>query len=136
MTQTVDNPPAHAPALRRSWAARVWGAVIGAWGAFTGVLPHVLHHVGPLAGTALVAGAGGRLLFGGVGLVASIPFLVRLRRRFQSWMAPGIALVVFSALFAFSTFVIGPLISGDTATTTAPVPAAVDEHGHPTSGAQ
>jgi hypothetical protein len=113
----------------------VWGALIGAWGAFTGVLPHVLHHVGPLAGTALVAGAGGRLLFGGLGLVASVPFLLRLRRRFRSWTAPTIALSVFAALFTFSTFVIGPLISGDTATSTTPPPAAVDEHGHPTSTA-
>jgi hypothetical protein len=135
MTATVDNPPVQAPARRRSWAARAWGAAIGAWGAFTGVLPHVLHHVGPLAGTALVEGAGGRLLFGGVGLVASIPFLLRLRRRFQSWAAPAIVLVVFAAMFAFSTLVIGPRISGDTTTTSAPQPAPVDEHGHPTSTA-
>ena len=42
----------------RSILARAWNAILAAWGAFIGVLPHVLHHVGPLAGTALLAGAG------------------------------------------------------------------------------
>jgi hypothetical protein len=115
---------------RRGWLGRVWGAVIAVWGAFTGVLPHVLHHVGPLAGTALVTGAGGRLLFGGVGLVASIPFLIRLRRRFDNWAAPTVAVVVFAAVFALSTFIVGPWISGDAATVDSPAPPAVDAHGH------
>ena len=73
---------------RASLGGRLWGAVLGAWGAFTGVLPHVLHHVGPLAGAALLAGATGRLLFAALGVVAAIPFLSRLRRRFDSWKAP------------------------------------------------
>lgn len=133
MTPTVNDPAVHTSGKPRRWADRAWGAVIGAWGAFTGVLPHVLHHIGPLAGTALVAGAGGKLLFSGVGLAASVPFLVRLRRRFNSWVAPAIALVVFAAMFAFSTLVVGPRINIDTTTTSAPLPAPVDEHGHPTS---
>ena len=35
---------------------RVRSAVLAAWGGFIGLLPHVLHHVGPLAGAALLAG--------------------------------------------------------------------------------
>lgn len=134
MTRAIDERTARPPTDGRSWAARAWAAAIGLWGALTGVLPHVLHHVGPLAGTALVAGAGGTLVFGGLGLVASVPFLIRLRRRFQSWAAPAIALGVFAGMFAFSTFVVGPWINGDATDATAePVPASVDEHGHPTS---
>lgn len=34
------------------------------WGGFVGIAPRVLHHAGPLAGTALMAGAGGRLVLG------------------------------------------------------------------------
>ncbi|WP_197722644.1 MULTISPECIES: hypothetical protein [Kocuria] len=77
-----------------------------------GLLPHVLHHVGVLAGTALIAGSGGTLLFGVLGLAASVPFLLRLRRRFGTWWAPAVGLVVFAALYSLSAFVIGPLISG------------------------
>ena len=89
-----------------------WNAVVGAIAAVVGLAPHVLHHVGFLAGTALVAGAGGTLLFGAVGLVASVPFLLRLHRRFHTWRAPAIALAVFATMFSLSAFVIGPAISG------------------------
>jgi hypothetical protein len=41
----VEYPP-------RRPAARLWSAVLAAWGAFIGLVPHVLHHVGPLAETA------------------------------------------------------------------------------------
>ena len=77
-----------------------------------GVAPHVLHHVGPLAGAALFAGVGGTLLFGAVGLVAAIPMLLRMRRRTGGWRAPAAALVLFAALFSLSTFVVGPAITG------------------------
>lgn len=98
---------------RRRLAARLWGGVLAAWGGFIGLLPHVLHHVGPLAGAALLAGASGRVLFAGIGFVAAIPFLRRLYRRFKTWRAPAMALAVFTAMFSFSSFVIGPAISGD-----------------------
>ena len=100
----------------RSLRARAWEGLLAAWGAFTGFLPHVLHHVGPLAGAALLAGAGGRALFAAIGFVAAIPFLLRLRRRFGSRQAPAVALVVFAAMFALFSFVIGPAItsSGET----------------------
>jgi len=97
---------------RPSFAGRVWSAVLAAWGGFIGLLPHVLHHVGPLAGAALLAGATGRALFGAIGFVAAVPFLRRLHRRFETWRAPAIALAVFAAMFSLSSFVIGPLISG------------------------
>lgn len=97
---------------RRSLRERAWEGVLAVWGAFTGLLPHVLHHVGPLAGAALLAGAGGRALFAALGFVAAVPFLLRLRRRFGGWRAPAIALGVFVAMFALSSFVIGPAITG------------------------
>ena len=68
----------------------------------------MLHHVGPLVGTALVAGAGGTVLFGLVGLVAAVPMLIKLRRRFASWWAPAIVLAAFTVMFLVSSFVIGP----------------------------
>lgn len=80
--------------------------------AVLGLLPHVLHHAGPLAGAALFAGAAGSLLFAALGFIAAIPMLLRLHRRFDTWRAPAIALAVFAAVFALSTFVIGPAITG------------------------
>ena len=93
-------------------AARVWSVVLAVWAAATGLAPHVLHHVGPLAGAALLAGAGGTLLFAAIGFIAAVPFLLRLHRRFATWRAPAIALAVFAAMFSLSTFVIGPAITG------------------------
>lgn len=97
---------------RPSLAGRVWGGVLAVWAAFIGLLPHVLHHVGPLAGAALLAGTGGTLLFAAIGFVAAVPFLLRLQRRFATWRAPAIALAIFVATFSLSSFVIGPAISG------------------------
>jgi hypothetical protein len=76
-----------------------------------GVLPHVLHHAGPLAGAALFAGVGGSLLFGALGLLAAVPLLVRMRRRCGSWRRPLAALALFAAVFSISTFVIGPALT-------------------------
>lgn len=98
-----------------SFVGRIWGGLVAAWGGFIGLLPHVLHHVGPLAGAALLAGVTGRVLFAAIGFVAAIPFLRRLRRRFRAWKAPMIALAVFAAAFSLSSFVIGPAIAGDDA---------------------
>ena len=105
MSIAVAHPP-------RSLLARVWSAVLAAWGAFIGVLPHVLHHVGPLAGAALLAGAGGRILFAAIGFVAAVPLLLKIYRRFHTWVAPATALAIFAAMFSLSSFVIGPLITG------------------------
>ena len=96
----------------RTLSARIWAAMVAGWGAVTGIAPHVLHHVGPLAGAALLAGTTGRAAFAVIGIVAAIPFLLRLRSRFGSWAAPGVGLVVFAIMFVLSTFVVGPAISG------------------------
>jgi hypothetical protein len=100
------------PGLLRRTSQRAWSALLAAWGLVSGIAPHVLHHVGPLAGAALLAGAGGRLLFAAIALVVSIPFLIRIHRRFKTWLAPGIALAGMAVSFALSTFLIGPLITG------------------------
>jgi hypothetical protein len=84
-----------------------------AFAAVSGLLPHVLHHAGGFAGAAILAGAAGSILFGVLGLLAAIPFLLRLHRRFGSWRAPGVALAAFAMMFSASTFVIGPMISGE-----------------------
>jgi len=100
------------PGGRRGWLARAGAAFSAAVGVVTGAAPHVLHHVGPLAGAALFAGAGGSLLFGAIGLVLTVPMLLGLRRRFGTWVAPGVALVLFAAAFTVSTLWIGPAIRG------------------------
>lgn len=110
MAAVTDNE-LDRPAASAGVRGRAWNLIVAVWAAVTGVAPHVLHHVGPLAGTALVAGAGGQALFAAVGFVATIPMLLKLHRRFGTWLAPGIALVVFASVFTVSTFVIGPRIS-------------------------
>lgn len=96
---------------RRQGRPTIGAVVTGIIGTVTGLAPHVLHHVGPLLGVAAAAGAGGTALFGVLGLVASIPMLLRLKRRFGSWWAPLVALTVFAGMFAFSTFVVGPWLT-------------------------
>lgn len=90
-------------------------AASGAVAAISGVAPHVLHHVGPLAGTALLAGAGGTVLFGLAGFVLSIPMLLRLRRRFGTWLAPAVASAIFTGVYLFSALVVGPAITAERA---------------------
>jgi len=97
---------------RRGVAGRAWAVLAGAWGAVTGLAPHVLHHAGPLAGAALLAGFGGKALFFALGLVLSLPLLRRLHRRFGTMVAPGLAVLVFAVMFALSSLAIAPLITG------------------------
>lgn len=80
--------------------------------AVLGVLPHVLHHAGPLAGAALLGGVGGSLVFGAAGLVLSVPFLLKVRRRTGGWRVPAMLLATFAVVFSLSSFVVGPAISG------------------------
>lgn len=87
----------------------VTGAVLGT---VLGIAPHVLHHIGLLAGAALITGGSGNALFYVVGLALSVPMLRRLHRRFHTPWAPAIAVAVFTGLFSLSAFVIGPAISG------------------------
>ena len=96
----------------RSVGARVWGGMVAGWAVVTGVAPHVLHHVGPLAGAALLAGFGGKAIFFVLGLVLSLPMLRRLYRRFGTVVAPVVAIVAFAALFTFSSVVVAPRLTG------------------------
>ena len=106
-------------------------AISGAGAVLLGLAPHVLHHAGPLAGAALLAGVDGSLLFGALGLLLSIPLLLRLRRRFGSWRAPELALALIVALFSISTFVIGPaLIGADDPKGARAAPAAPSRAAH------
>jgi hypothetical protein len=113
----TEKPPGRA----RNW----WNAFCAGIGAVAGLVPHVLHHVGFLLGFAALTGVWGSVLFGVIGLALSIPFLLRLRRRFETWRAPGIALLLFVAMFSFSAFILGPAIS-NRGEPTPPTPA--DQH--------
>jgi hypothetical protein len=76
------------------------------------VASHVLHHVGPLAGTALLAGFGGKAIFFILGLVLSLPMLRCLYGRFGTLAAPAMAVVAFAAVFTFSSLVMAPRLTG------------------------
>ena len=120
MTATTTPRPRDAPSssvvaeqpVRRTLRVRAAGLVSSAVAAVLGIAPHVLHHAGPLAGAALLAGTGGALLFGAIGLVAAIPFLLRVHRRCGNWHVPAGLLALFAIVFSISTFVAGPAISG------------------------
>jgi hypothetical protein len=96
----------------RSIGARVWGGIVAGWAVVTGVAPHVLHHVGPLAGAALLAGVAGKAIFFLLGLLLSLPLLRRLYRRFGTLAAPAVAIAVFAAVFTFSSAVVAPRLTG------------------------
>ncbi|MCG7284751.1 hypothetical protein MHY85_02035 [Cellulomonas sp. ACRRI] len=124
--------PAAQPGPRRSRTRSLWSTATSGVGAVLGIVPHLLHHIGPLVGTAVVAGSGGTALFAVLGLLASLPMLRRLHRRTGSLWAPAIALVLFIGAFAVSTFVVGPLISD-----IGSAPAGEDVHeSHHTSGGE
>ena len=93
--------------------SRLYSVASGAVGAVAGITPHVLHHIGPIAGTALLTGTEGSVLFGAIGLVLTVPLLLKLKKRFDSWTAPGVALGLFAIMFTISTLWIGPWIRGD-----------------------
>ncbi len=114
---------------QHSLVGRAWAVLAAVWGVILGVLPHVLHHVGPLAGAALLAGAGGTALFAVIGFVASVPFLLRLHRRFRTWVAPAIAVVVFAGMFTISSLVIAPAITGSDSGST-PTPTIEQPGSH------
>ena len=111
-------------------ATALAGAVVAA---VLGVAPHVLHHAGPLAGAAVVSGVAGAALFGVLGLLAAVPMLVRMHRRTGGWRAPAATLALFAALFAVSTTLVGPAISGDDGdgSPPSPAPAPAHEEHHP-----
>jgi hypothetical protein len=92
----------------------------------------VLHHVGPLAGAALLAGAGGKLLFGALGFALSILLLLRLYRRFHTLVAPALATGAFIVIFMISTLVVSPLPigSGDSGNKTPSIEQPTDHASH------
>ncbi|MBI5310877.1 MAG: hypothetical protein HZB14_07640 [Actinobacteria bacterium] len=94
------------------WVGRVKAVAAGISAGLLGAAPHVLHHVGPLAGAAVLAGATGKLIFGVVGFVAMIPLFRKLHRKSGGWRVPALALVAMSVIFLFSTLVIGPALTG------------------------
>lgn len=110
----------------------LWEARVGGIGLVMGLLPHVLHHVGFFVGTALIAGSGGTAIFGLLGLLLSLPMLMRLHKRFGTWKAPAIALAIFAAMFAISTYVIGPAMSGTGNADPSSVPT-IDHNSHHSS---
>ena len=97
----------------KSLLLRVRLALAAVLGTISGIAPHVLHHVGPIAGAAIVSGSTGTVVFGLLGFLLMIPSLLQIKRRFGTWLAPGIAVVVFGVLFAISTVWIGPIIRGE-----------------------
>ena len=136
---TTARLPDHAAAtlladdgIRRGRLVAVRDAIGAFVGAILGLAQHVLHHIGLIAGAALVTGAGGNALFFGIGLVFSTPLLRRLYRRFHTWRAPAIAVVVFAAVFSLSAFVIGPAVSGGAdGSPSTPEPSPTQNHsGH------
>lgn len=98
----------------------IWETIGAAIGVVMGLVPHVLHHIGLIAGAALVTGAAGNVLFFALGLLLSIPLLRRLYRKFRTPWAPAIAVAIFTAMFSLSAFVIGPAITGDSAPAKSP----------------
>jgi hypothetical protein len=111
-TNHPGEPPATGALPPRTLRERTAALVSSALAVLLGLAPHVLHHAGPLAGAALLAGTGGSLLFGAIGLLAAIPFLLRVHRRCGNWRVPGALLALFTVMFSISAFVIGPAISG------------------------
>lgn len=115
--------------LRSAWAATRAGL-----GSLLGLVPHVMHHIGIVAGTALLAGFWGNAALYVLGLVLSIPMFKRLHRRYGSIAAPILGISIFTALFLFSTLVLGPAINGVGSAPTAPAPSSSSavESGHAT----
>lgn len=107
---SVSGPKPDRPASSSPFGAlRVALSAVGA--ALLGLAPHLLHHAGPLAGAALIGGIGGTLLFGAVGFLLAVPFLLRLYRHQGSWRLPAVALALFVAMFLLSAFLVGPAIT-------------------------
>jgi hypothetical protein len=135
MSTTASTPaiegssraPAGKRSALRSLRERAAAIVSSAVAAVLGVLPHVLHHVGPLAGAALLAGTGGTLLFGAIGLVAAVPFLLRVHRRCGNWRVPAALLATFAVMFSISAFVVGPAISSDDGGSSSSKPAPTEQ---------
>lgn len=133
-TALIEPPTATQPAgaqpAKGSALARAWAAIRSAVGVLLGLVPHVMHHIGIIAGAAFLTGVFGNSLLFVVGLALSVPMLHRLQRHYRTWKAPAIGVVVFTALFALSAFVIGPAISSPKNTTPAPTTQTMTQDQH------
>ena len=130
----MTAPALTAPALarhERGVGARLWGGIVALFGVVTGVAPHVLHHVGPLAGAALLAGFGGQVLFFALGLALSVPLMLKLYRRFGTLLAPAIAVFAFAAVFTFSSVVVAPRLTGTDESPATPIEQLHEDGHHP-----
>ena len=78
---TITEPATAVRGGRGFWGA-LWAGTRATVGALMGLAPHVMHHIGFLAGAAFLTGFLGNSLLYVVGLLLSIPLLRRLRRRF------------------------------------------------------
>ena len=78
--------PSATPPAGRSWRSAATAVI----GSLLGAVPHVLHHIGLLAGAAVLGGVTGNAVLYVLGLV-------------------------FTGLFALSAFVIGPALAGNSA---------------------
>jgi hypothetical protein len=78
-------------------------------GALTAAAPHLLHHAGLIAGTAVLSGVLGGVVFGLLGLAAMTPLLLRLHRRTGSWRLPALALGAFAVMFGVTTAFMGTM---------------------------
>ena len=85
------------------------GTLSAMGGAVAAALPHVLHHAGLIAGTAVLSGLAGGIVFGLLGLAAMTPLLMRLHRRTGSWRLPAVALAAFVAMFAITSAFMGTM---------------------------
>ena len=108
---TASSAIVRAAVPERGTTDRLRAALAGVGAAVLGTAPHVLHHVGPLAGAALLAGASGQLLFGAAGFLLAVPMLRRLHRRRGSWVVPGGVLALMAVVFTVSSIVIGPALT-------------------------
>jgi hypothetical protein len=88
-----------------------WAAIRAALGSLLGLVPHVMHHIGIVVGTALLAGFWGNTILYLLGILLSIPMFRRLHRRYGSITAPIAGAAIFTALFLFSALVVGPAIN-------------------------
>lgn len=125
--ETDDRNASIRGVVRRVWK-RLFGGCgkVACWvGATAGALPHVLHLLGPLAGTAFVSGADGTLLSAGMGLAVVMPLLLYEYRHTGGWRAPFLFLVASAAMFMVSTLFLGDLLGSNAAEQP---PIDVDQH--------
>ncbi len=128
MTTPLVGAPVDAPAGPRGPVSRLKAAIAATAAVVLGVAPHVLHHAGPLAGAALLAGVTGTLLFGLLGLLLSIPMLRRIHDRTGGWRVPAGLLALMAVVWALSAFVIGPALTGSDGSQSSDRPGAPTPH--------